>query len=72
MFPSFGPFLENYRIRVVILAAKLLATLPMSPTGPSKSLLSYVVNFANSRTSFRMNRRKADFKFAYKFLEDDV
>jgi hypothetical protein len=21
---------------------------------------------------FRMNRRKADFKFAYKFLEDDV
>ena len=48
MFPSFGQFLENYRIRVVNLAAKLLATLPMSPTGPSKSLLSYVVNFANS------------------------
>jgi len=26
--------------------------------------------FANTQT--RMNRRKADFKFAYKFLEDDV
>lgn len=22
--------------------------------------------------NYRMNRRKADFKFAYKFLEDDV
>lgn len=26
----------------------------------------------NCLRSFRMNRRKADFKFAYKFLEDEV
>jgi len=28
--------------------------------------------FTNTLSTFRMNRRKADFKFAYKFLEDDV
>ena len=27
---------------------------------------------ANQKCNNRMNRRKADFKFAYKFLEDDV
>ena len=36
---------------------------------PSRPLRRYC---ANGYRPIRMNRRKADFKFAYKFLEDDL
>ena len=39
----------------------------------SASVLSLAQGgWANACAAIRMNRRKADFKFAYKFLEDDL
>ena len=72
MFPFLGRVLVNSRSCVAILAAKQLRNSSNATHKILKVLLSYVKGFANSWTSYRMNRRKADFKFAYKFLEDDV
>ena len=41
-------------------------TIEMIPTHPLHK------HGANGYRPIRMNRRKADFKFAYKFLEDDL
>ena len=38
----------------------------LHPTVPDRFLYDYMLTLG------RMNRRKADFKFAYKFLEDDI
>lgn len=42
-----------------------LKKLDLDITSPSNTVLIFV-------TFCRMNRRKADFKFQYKFLEDDL
>lgn len=43
-----------------------MSTVEMIPTRPLHK------HGANAYRPIRMNRRKADFKFAYKFLEDDL
>lgn len=44
----------------------------LGKAAPQNATQLFRTGDADPITSNRMNRRKADFKFAYKFLEDDL